>query len=111
MDKNESMVVRGIREFTVAVSNKLKQNNWDFTSVYSRMKGMTFTLNTKLQDKNTEITILQDAYKPEYNCTIALDNKLLCTMTYTENMNLEDYLNSIIQTLEKISDCELKTNC
>lgn len=101
--------IRGIREFTVAVSEKLKKNNWDFTSVYSRMKGMTFTLNTKLQDKITEINISQDAYKPEYFCQIALGNQLVTSLIYkNDTNNIEKYLNTLLNTLEKIRDCEIE---
>lgn len=100
--------IRGIREFTVAISEKLKKNNWEFTSVYSRMKGMTFTLNTKLQNQTTELNISQDAYKPEYFCQIALDNHLFTSLVFKNNEdNIEDYLNDLLNTLEKIRDCEI----
>lgn len=100
--------IRGIREFTVAISEKLKKNNWDFTSVYSRMKGMTFTLNTKLQDQITELNISQDAYKPEYFCQIALNKHLLTSLTFNKDVDdIEEYLNNLLTTLEKIRDCEI----
>jgi hypothetical protein len=99
--------VRNVREFTVAVSERLRKENWSFNSTYSRIKGMVFTLDTKLQDKTTEISLIQDPYKPEYTCTIALNNKFVTSYTYTEDKNIDEYLDSIIKTLENLRDLEI----
>ena len=101
--------IRGIREFTVAISNKLMKENWEFTSVYSRGIGMTFTLNSKLQDYKTSLNIVPDSLTKDFLCQVILNNYLYkITKFNPENDDIEEYLNKLIKYLEDLRDCNIK---
>ncbi len=101
--------VRNIREFTVAISNKLMEENWEFNAVYSRLTGMTFTLESKLQDYKTSLNIIPDAMTKDFLCQTILNNHLYGVMRYDpENDDLDQYLKTLIKMLEDLRDCEIE---
>ena len=103
--------IRNIREFTVAISNKLMESNWEFTSSYSRLTGMTFLLGSELQGYKTSLNIIPDASTPNFLCQVILNNHLYKVFSYdTENRDIVSYLKDILEFLEKIRDCDIEIN-
>ena len=102
--------VRNIREFTVAVSQKLIQNNWKFISSYSRLKGMSLLLNTKLQGYTVEINIIpEDPMSMTcFMCQFILNNRIYKVEKYDIETEIDDYLNKILSLLENLRDMETK---
>lgn len=100
--------IRGIREFTVAISNKLMESNWEFTSIYSRRTGMTFLLESRLQGYKTSLNIIPDSSTPDFLCQVVLDNHLYKVIRYTLGESIEDYLKDLLKYLEDLRDCDIQ---
>ena len=101
-------IIRNIREFTVAISNKLLESNWEFTSSYSRRIGMTFILDSELQGYKTSLNIIPDATTTDFLCQIIVDNRLIKTFPYNTESDIKDYLNDLQTFLEEIRDCDIE---
>ena len=102
------VIVRNIREFTVAISKRLESSNWSFVSSYSRGKGMSFLLQTSLQGYSVEINIIPDKESEDFLSQIILDNRIYKVLHYKQNSDIEKYVDSLQDLLEKIRDLDIE---
>lgn len=99
------MIIRNIREFTVAVSNYLKEKNWDFDAKFSRYSGMSFTLRAVLQGKKLHIRIFPSSPYP-FKCSLELGDCSLYSFEIEggKDIDLEPMLSGMTSLLEEIRD-------
>lgn len=103
------MIIRNIREFTVAVSDYLKEENWLFDSKFSRFSGMDFTIKSYLQGKQFHVCIVPGSEKP-FRCFLKYDDEIIYEFELAQGVDvpIDIHMKEIVKLLNEIRD-EVRT--
>ena len=94
------VIVKNIREFTVAISRHLEENNWVFSSSFSNhSKVMTLLFQIKVHGNPFYLAILPGKTDP-FKCSLFMDGKEVFSFESAPYKDFEKDLESLTQTLK-----------
>ena len=95
------VLVRNIREFVVAISRKLEENNWLYTSSFSNYtKVMTLSFSVRANNLPMYLKV-EPSGQYTFKCSLFIGDENKFSFEASPNRDFENSLNSLLLQLKK----------